>query len=83
VLFDMLIAGMLDFLRIPDFYSLVVVHLGYPEYFLTLIENAKVLAAVAILLPGFARLNEWATPTRSSLRPVRSARSRQAELRCS
>jgi DoxX-like protein len=70
-----LIAGMLDFLRIPDFYSLVVVHLGYPEYFLTLMGSTKVLAGVAILLPGFPRLKEWATPARSSLTPVRSPRT--------
>lgn len=34
--------------------------LGYPLYFLSLLGTFKVLAAVAILVPGFARLKEWA-----------------------
>jgi uncharacterized membrane protein YphA (DoxX/SURF4 family) len=34
--------------------------LGYPGYFLSLLGIFKVLAAVAILVPGFARLKEWA-----------------------
>jgi uncharacterized membrane protein YphA (DoxX/SURF4 family) len=37
-----------------------VVHLGYPPYFVTLLGTWKVLGGIAILLPGFARLKEWA-----------------------
>jgi hypothetical protein len=41
VLFDMFVGGLLDILRAPDFYGLVVVRLGYPEYFLILMGCAK------------------------------------------
>jgi uncharacterized membrane protein YphA (DoxX/SURF4 family) len=35
-------------------------HLGYPAYFATLIGAWKVLGAIAIVVPRFARLKEWA-----------------------
>lgn len=35
-------------------------HLGYPAYFAALLGAWKVLGAVAIVAPGFARLKEWA-----------------------
>ena len=35
-------------------------HLGYPIYFGTIIGFWKVLGAIAILVPGFPRLKEWA-----------------------
>jgi len=35
-------------------------HLGYPSYFLTLLGTWKLLAAIAILIPRFRRLKEWA-----------------------
>ncbi|AEI43516.1 DoxX family protein [Paenibacillus mucilaginosus] len=34
--------------------------LGYPLYFLTILGTWKVLGAIAILVPGFPRLKEWA-----------------------
>lgn len=34
--------------------------LGYPLYFLTFLGVWKILGAIAILLPGFPRLKEWA-----------------------
>ena len=37
-----------------------LVRLGYPEYFATIIGFWKVLGAIAILVPGFPRLKEWA-----------------------
>jgi uncharacterized membrane protein YphA (DoxX/SURF4 family) len=37
-----------------------LVHLGYPAYFVTIIGFWKVLGAIAILVPGFPRLKEWA-----------------------
>jgi len=40
--------------------ALVTDHLGYPEYFAPLISIAKILGVVAILIPGFSRLKEWA-----------------------
>lgn len=35
-------------------------HLGYPAYFITIIGAWKILATIALLLPGFPRLKEWA-----------------------
>ena len=35
-------------------------HLGYPYSVLTLLSVAKILGVIAILLPGFSRLKEWA-----------------------
>jgi DoxX-like protein len=34
--------------------------LGYPVYFLTIIGAWKVLGSIALLVPGFPRLREWA-----------------------
>lgn len=35
-------------------------HLGYPLYFLTILGVWKLLGVVAVLVPGFALLKEWA-----------------------
>ncbi|MCC2545923.1 DoxX family protein [Hymenobacter sp. BT175] len=35
-------------------------HLGYPAYLLPFLGVAKLLGALAILVPGFPRLREWA-----------------------
>jgi DoxX-like protein len=37
-----------------------LVQLGYPVYFATIIGFWKVLGSIAILVPGFPRLKEWA-----------------------
>ncbi len=34
--------------------------LGYPEYFIPFIGVAKLLGCIAILIPGYYRLKEWA-----------------------
>ena len=34
--------------------------LGYPKYFIPFIGVAKMLGAIAILIPGFPRIKEWA-----------------------
>ena len=34
--------------------------LGYPTYFIPFIGVAKVLGAIAIVIPGFHRIKEWA-----------------------
>jgi hypothetical protein len=48
-----------DLARIP--YVLDVLdRLGFPPYFATILGVSKILALVAILLPGTARLKEWA-----------------------
>ena len=40
--------------------SAMIAHLGYPEYFLTLIGIWKVLGVIAVLIPKFPLLKEWA-----------------------
>lgn len=45
----------------PNAVAMLHEHLGYPLYFIKLISYAKVLGAVAILLPMVpARVKEWA-----------------------
>ncbi|HLY72265.1 MAG TPA: DoxX family protein [Puia sp.] len=43
----------------PDAHAFMA-HLGYPDYFSQFIGVMKVLGIIAILVPGFARLKEWA-----------------------
>jgi len=45
--------------HVPHF-ATEMARLGYPSYFLGLLGVFKVLAAIAILAPGFPRLKEWA-----------------------
>ncbi len=45
----------------PDAVALMHDHLGYPLYFIRLISVAKIIGAIAILLPFVpARVKEWA-----------------------
>jgi len=37
-----------------------IIHLGYPIYFLTILGVWKILGVVAVLIPKFPRLKEWA-----------------------
>jgi uncharacterized membrane protein YphA (DoxX/SURF4 family) len=64
-IFTILFAGLMLFSAIPD---IMVVpdaitfmnHLGYPNYFIPFIGVAKLLGVIAILIPGFPRIKEWA-----------------------
>lgn len=38
----------------------MITHLGYPVYLLTLLGLAKILGVVALLIPKFPLLKEWA-----------------------
>lgn len=38
----------------------MITHLGYPVYLLTLLGTWKILGAVALLIPKFPLLKEWA-----------------------
>lgn len=53
------LGGAWDIARLPAVRDLVV-HLGYPSYFLVLLGIWKVLGAVALLVPGLPVLKEWA-----------------------
>ncbi len=48
-----------DIMKIP-FVSNVMHNLGYPLYILSIIGFWKVFAVVALLIPGFPRVKEWA-----------------------
>jgi|SRR6185437_14968861 len=37
-----------------------ITHLGYPDYFLRIIGAWKILGAIALLIPKFPLLKEWA-----------------------
>lgn len=39
--------------------ALIIDHLGYPEYFVSLISTAKIIGVIVLLIPGFPRLKEW------------------------
>ena len=51
--------GVMDVLQPPDVQA-GMAHLGYPLHFATLLGIWKVLGAIAVLVPGFARVKEWA-----------------------
>jgi len=59
VAFAMIVGGSADFMLI-DPVPKVMDHLGYPHYFARILGVWKVLGGVAIMVPGFAKLKEWA-----------------------
>lgn len=38
----------------------VIINLGYPDYLLTLLGVCKILGVIAVLVPGFPLIKEWA-----------------------
>lgn len=57
--FGMLGSGLAQIFQAKDMVDLVV-PLGYPLYFLYIIGAWKILAVIAILLPRFKLVKEWA-----------------------
>lgn len=55
----MLFSGVADLLVLPDAITFMS-HLGYPVYIIPFLGLAKILGVVAILIPGFPRIKEWA-----------------------
>jgi len=60
-----LFAAFMFFTAIPDVLMqpeavTFITALGYPDYFVRFIGIAKVLGVIAILIPGFPRIKEWA-----------------------
>ena len=43
-----------------DAVKLIHENLGYPVYFIPFISIAKLMGCIAILIPGFHRIKEWA-----------------------
>ncbi|MGB6609336.1 MAG: DoxX family protein [Acidobacteriaceae bacterium] len=52
--------GVMQVLRVPATVEGFVHILHYPAYFVTILGVWKVLGAIAILIPRFPRLKEWA-----------------------
>jgi hypothetical protein len=52
--------GIAQLARVPGVVDGFVRILGYPPYFVTILGLWKVLGAIAILVPRFPRLKEWA-----------------------
>ncbi len=48
-----------DVMLVPDAVKFMH-HLGYPDYFTVFIGVAKILGSIAILVPGFPKIKEWA-----------------------
>lgn len=55
----MLAGGIQQLLQIGG-YNKIVTDLGYPLYFLSILGMWKILGVIAILIPGFRLLKEWA-----------------------
>ena len=55
----MLLGALIDVSGNPDAVALIR-HLGYPAYFVRFIGAMKILGVIAILLPRFTKLKEWA-----------------------
>jgi len=55
----MLSTGIVQLLKVKTEIDLII-RLGYPVYFLTLLGIWKILGVVTLLIPKFALLKEWA-----------------------
>jgi hypothetical protein len=54
-----LVAGTVDLLRIQPLFG-ILIHLGFPAYFATILGIWKVLGAISLLAPRRPLLKEWA-----------------------
>lgn len=59
VAYEMAAGGIWDLLRI-EYVRVVLAHLGYPMYLLTIIGAWKIPCALVLAVPEFKRLKEWA-----------------------
>jgi uncharacterized membrane protein YphA (DoxX/SURF4 family) len=66
VVFELLAGGLTDLIHgrtilvVGEPVAEVIAHLGYPLYLLTILGVWKLLGAIALLVPRFPRLKEWA-----------------------
>lgn len=51
--------GVMDLTHNPELAG-AMSHLGYPAYVMTLLGAWKIAGVIALLVPGFPRLKEWA-----------------------
>lgn len=60
-----LFAGFMAFTAVPDILLVpeaktFIMQLGYPEYFIPFIGVAKLLGSIALVIPGYKTIKEWA-----------------------
>jgi hypothetical protein len=55
----MLFSAIPDILVVPEAVEFMT-KLGYPQYIIAFLGVAKTLGVIAILIPGFPRIKEWA-----------------------
>ena len=58
--FGMLSQGFAQIFHTKGYVDMIIVHLGYPLYFLNIIGVWKILGVIAILFPRFKLVKEWA-----------------------
>jgi uncharacterized membrane protein YphA (DoxX/SURF4 family) len=56
----MVSTGVVQLIKMKEEVDKTSLHLGYPTYFLTIIGVWKLLGAIAVLIPKFPVLKEWA-----------------------
>lgn len=56
---ELVLGGVWDVLRVPQVH-VIIARLGYPPYFLVVLGIWKLLGAIAVIVPRFPRLKEWA-----------------------
>ena len=56
---ELALGGAWDVLKVPQVRE-VTVRLGYPGYFLVILGVWKLFGAIAVIVPRFPRLKEWA-----------------------
>ena len=59
LVFELVLGGAWDVWRVPHV-RVVIERLGYPIYFLVILGVWKLLGAVALVIPRYPRLKEWA-----------------------
>ena len=57
--FGMLGSGISQILHVKEMDE-IIIHVGYPLYFMYIIGTWKILGVIAILIPKFPLLKEWA-----------------------
>jgi len=59
IVLESIVGGVADIMQ-ERIYINILLHLGYPAYFSVILGVGKVLAAIAIIIPRYPRLKEWA-----------------------
>jgi uncharacterized membrane protein YphA (DoxX/SURF4 family) len=55
----MLVSGLQQLFHTDEMADMIA-HLGYPHYFMKILGTWKILGVIAILIPGFKLVKEWA-----------------------